>query len=315
MTFEIRKATESDSPGIRDLFARTFDRVMTAEEWAWKYPGNPDGWIAFVAEQDDRIVGHYGGWPARATIGGAETTVVSVGDVATERTVRHLGGRRNVFRCMAEEMFAHLRAAGIPFVFGFPNTRAFEVGKRFLGYRAELSIREVMYEIPPSPSGGMEREWAGASEDALWRKARAELRAGFVRDRPRVDWRYRARPDRRYRFVKLAEPGGKESACGVLSLRGENALVVDALVGRDHVVGLFGALAKEAAAMGARHLVFWQTFAGPLAAVAGNDAQRQLPGARVAEAGFSFATVPFDSAATAEFVRNAPITAGIYDDR
>jgi hypothetical protein len=35
----------------------------------------------------------------------------------------------------------------------------------------------------------------------------------------------------------------------------------------------------------------------------------------VREAGFSFVTVTFDAERTAEFVRRAAVTAGIYDDR
>jgi predicted N-acetyltransferase YhbS len=315
VSFSVRLATEADATGIRELFGRTFGRAMSAEEWRWKYPENPDGWHATVAELDGRIVGHYGGWPLRARVGGDETTIVSVGDVATEPSVRHLGGRRNAFRLMADALFETLRSRGVPFVFGFPNERALAAGARLLGYRAEFPVRTVEYEVGPGGSRGAASEWAGASYDALWERTQASLPAGLLRDRRRINWRYHARPERWYRFVTV-EDGGREAACGVLSVMGEEALVVEAAVPDESAArALFDALSAEAAALGARRLVFWETPGGPLAAISGRGAARRLPGGREGETGFSFATVPFDAEIMHEFVRSAQITAGIYDDR
>jgi len=316
VTFQVRPALPADAGGIRDLFARTFGRVMTADEWSWKYPGNPDGWYAYVAEIEGRIVGHYGGWPLRAIVGNSEETIVSVGDVATEPSVRHLGGRRNVFRSMAEEMFARLRADGVPFVFGFPNARALLAGERLLGYRAEFPVREVVYEIGSAPAAGAATasEWLDEPYDALWRSVAGGMGAGLVRDRRRMNWRYHARPDRYYRFVTLTGSRPGPRACGVLAVTGGDALVVDVVAqGEEDVLALVGALEAEAASMGARRLVFWETAVSPLAAVAGPA--RTRPGGFARDAGFSFATVPFDAARTDGFVRRAPISAGIYDDR
>lgn len=315
MSFVVRQAVPGDSSAIRELFARTFGRVMTPEEWSWKYPANPTGWIAFVAELDGRIVGHYGGWPIPVVVGGAPGTIVAIGDVATERAVRHLGGRRNVFRSMAEEMFARLRSEGVPFAFGFPNPRALSVGERLLGYQARFAVREVVYAIDaPSGAAGAASESLDESYDALWERIAGGLEAGVVCDRRRMNWRYHARPDRYYRFVTV--PGSRPGpvACGVLSVLGEEALVMDAVAGSgEGALALADALSDEAGAMGARRLVFWETPAGPLASVAGEA--RARPGGAVREAGFAFVTVTFDAGKAADFVRGKPVTAGIYDDR
>jgi len=315
MSFLVRRAVAADSTPIRDLFTRTFGRVMTPQEWSWKYPDNPDGWIAFVAEVDGRIVGHYGGWPIRTIIGGGEALIFAIGDVATDRSVRHLGGRHNVFRSMADAMFGHLRADGAPFAFGFPNPRALAAGERMLGYRPEFPVREVVYEIGAPPQGkGTASESLGEGYDDLWRRVVDSLETGVVRDRRRMNWRYHARPDRYYRFVALSGSRPGPVACGVLSVVGEEALVTDAVAeSGDTALALADALESEAAAMGARRLVFWETSAGPLAAIAGPS--RSRPGGAVREAGFSFVTVTFDAGRTADFVRKAAVTAGIYDDR
>ena len=70
---------------------------------------------------------------------------------------------------------------------------------------------------------------------------------------------------------------------------------------------------ETAGGRGLRRLVFWETSAGPLAAVAGRS--RSRPGGAVREAGFSFVTVTFDAEKTADFARRAAVMAGIYDDR
>jgi len=315
VSFLVRRATAADSGAIRELFGLTFGRPMTPAEWSWKYPDNPDGWISFVAERDGRIVGHYGGWPMLATIGGRNQTIVAVGDVATERSVRHLGGRQNVFRSMADEMFAHLRERGVPFVLGFPNPRALAAGQRLLGYRSEFPIREVVYPVDPArPRSGSSREWLDEEYDELWRRAGGALEAGVVRDRRRMNWRYHARPDRYYRFVTLARSGGGLAACGVLSVVGEEALVMEAIAGSGReALALADALEAEAGAMGASRLVFWQTPGGALSSVAGETRRRE--GGAVRDAGLALATVPFDPVPTSEFVRRASITPGIYDDR
>ena len=46
----VREATPADAPGIRRLFARVFEKEMTAQEWSWKFERNPDGWFGVVAE-------------------------------------------------------------------------------------------------------------------------------------------------------------------------------------------------------------------------------------------------------------------------
>jgi predicted N-acetyltransferase YhbS len=68
----IREATSADSPGIRRLFARAFEKEMTPEEWSWKFERNPDGWFGVVAEAGGEIVGNYAGWGMRFGMEGAE---------------------------------------------------------------------------------------------------------------------------------------------------------------------------------------------------------------------------------------------------
>ena len=100
MTFQIREAVAADAPGIRRLFSRVFGAEMAAAEWDWKFASNPDGWLGTVAILDGEVVGNYAGWAMRFRLEGEERLLYSVGDVATDQSVRALGGRRGVYRLM-----------------------------------------------------------------------------------------------------------------------------------------------------------------------------------------------------------------------
>ncbi|MGH9442643.1 MAG: GNAT family N-acetyltransferase [Thermoanaerobaculia bacterium] len=322
MSFSVRAAIPGDSGGIRELFGTVFPRVLSEAEWRWKYPENPDGWLSVVAERNGKIVGHYGGCLMAARIGGSERTIVSLGDVATDPSVRHLGGRRSVFRCMAELMFDLLRERGIPFGFGFPSARAFEVGRRLLGYRSHFPIRETRLDCASPESRD---DTAGVSDsvgpgfDRLWEKARPWLgRSCLVRDAVRANWRYQERPDRSYRMLTIPGEDG-DRAWGVISVFGETALVMDYLLeSPDPVLAerLARALAREGLAMGGRELAVWEAPGGRAWAVLDSALGRLNARRWTQEAGFSFVTaVVFEEEALQEFLRDLNLVAGIYDDR
>jgi hypothetical protein len=138
--FEVRFASESDAPGIRALFAVVFGKELSAEEWSWKYPGNPDGWLGTVTISGGQIVGNYSGSGTRFRLGGRETLAYAIGDVATHPRVRQLGGRRGVFAEMTAAFYAEVGRRHVPFCFGFPNDRALAVSHRFAGTETLLPV-------------------------------------------------------------------------------------------------------------------------------------------------------------------------------
>jgi Acetyltransferase (GNAT) domain len=318
LSFAIRRATIEDGPGICRLFSRVFPREMTLEEWQWKYPRNPDGWLSVVAEVEGQIAGHYGGWGARVIMDGRETPLFSLCDLSTDPATRQIGGRHNMFQRMAGEWNELLRARGVPFSYGFPGPHAVELGSRLVGYRTHFPVREFRFRLGDEGLGSEAgSDHVGPSFDPLWEAARALIAdSALVRDRGRVNWRYHARPDRYYRMV-CAEESGTCVAWGVLSVLEGDALVMDYLI-RDSSPELFErlwtALRSEAARMGARTLVFWEPPGGPWRRHLIEKLRRA--GGAVAEAGYSFATaVLFDEEALARFVRGLHFTPSFYDDR
>lgn len=311
--FAVRNATARDAPGIRRLFARVFGREMSEAEWRWKFEQNPDGWFGVVALQGDEVVGNYAGWGIRFLLDGRERLVYAVGDVATDPAVRTLGGRRNVFRTMADTFYSEVETRrAVPFCFGFPGGRHPRISQRVVGTRTLLPIVEkrVPCEVlRESPSDAAAGDFVDERFDPLWLSVSARSGSAIaLRDRARVNWRFHARPERYYRMVWRQGPDGF-TGWAVLSVSGENALVADYLGlapdGSD-LLPLFAAAAREASRLGARRLVFWET-PGPAAAVLG-----ELPGERV-PAGFSLDARIVDESAAQLLHDRGHLVPALYD--
>lgn len=319
MSFTIRRATPEDAPGICRLFTRVFPREMTLAEWRWKYPGNPDGWLSVVAEVDGTIAGHYGGWGARVLLEGEEVSVYSLCDLSTDPDYRQTGGRHRLFRSMAEEWNGCLKELAIPFSYGFPGPQALGLGGPLVGYRSHFPVRELVFPLADRPRpAGEGVDLVGPSFDGLWNAARSLVApAGLVRDRARANWRFHARPDRRYRMVLAEGRGGECDAWAALAALGHDALVMDYLL-RDAGTGTFeklwAAARGEAAAMGASRLIFWEPPGGPWRRLLLDKVA--AAGGEALDAGFGFATaVVHDEAAFARFAGRLHFTPGFYDDR
>lgn len=310
--FEVRAATAADAPGIRRLFTRTFGTEMPPEEWSWKFERDPDGWFGTVAVADGEIAGTYLGWGMRFLLDGLETLLYSVGDVATDRSVRSLGGRHGVYHRMADAFYEEIRSRGVPFCFGFPNPRALEISHRLVGSRTLFPVRQLVFPVdgfPPSPLGAAAGESVGESFDGLWSASAGFLTHAAVRDRARANWRFHARPTRYYRMVWLEESGAMR-AWAALSVVGPEALVADHLcfsAGGDELSPLFSACAAEARRLGARRLVFWETPSGPARAVLARLAGEPR------DAGFPMIVRAFDDGAADRFAENVHLVPALYD--
>ena len=307
---EIRDATPADAPGIRRLFERTFKSELSEEEWRWKFERDPDGWFGVVADRGGEIVGNYTGWAMRFLLDGEPRLLYSVGDVATDPSVRALG-RGGVYRAMTDAFYAKV-GREVPFCFGFPNARALRVSERIVGSRTlmPIAVRRVPVEaFGRTPSDVEAGDSVDEAFDALWEAARPAFTHAAVRDRQRANWRFHARPSRYYRMVWRRQ-GRELVGWAVLSVVGEEATVADYLgreaSGRD-LEPLFAAAAEEARRLGARRLVFWEPPGGP-----GRSVIAALPGER-ADAGFPMIVRVFDEAAVRRFGEGLHLVPALYD--
>jgi hypothetical protein len=309
--FEVRDATAADAPGIRRLFERVFGYPLSDAQWRWKFEQNPDGWRASLGVLDGEVVGHYAGWGARFLSDGATRLLYSVGDVATDPSVRALGGRRGVYREMTDAFYAGV-APVVPFCYGFPNARALRVSERIVGSRTlfPIEVVTVAAEALGRPPGDAEAgDSVDESFDPLWAEASRSLDEAPVRDRARVNWRFHARPDRYYRMV-WRRSGGAMTAWAALSVVGETATVADYLgvePGGSDLPPLFAAAADEARRLGARDLAFWIPRGGP-----GRAPIEALRGER-RDAGFPVIVRVFDERAVRRWADRVHLVPSLYD--
>jgi hypothetical protein len=311
MSLEVRDAAAADAPGIRKVFQNVFGVPLSEEEWRWKFEQDPDGWRGVVAVLDGEVVGTYLGWGARFLLDGEERLLYSVGDVATEKRVRSMGGRRSVFGAMAETFFSGV-AREVPFCYGFPGARHERVSEKIVGSRTLFPVLLVRASADSFGRPPADMETGDIAEDgyeALWRAAREGLAYAPVRNRDRVNWRFHARPGRHYRMVWRRQ-GGETTAWAALAVHAGIATVVDYL-GRDprgaDLPDLFDAAAEEARRQGASRLVFWRTPGGP-----GRRIIEELPGERL-EAGFPMISRVFDEDAVQRFAGGLQLTPSLYD--
>ena len=309
--FEVRVATAEDAPGIRKLFERIFKTELSEAEWRWKFLQDPDGWHGVVGVFDGEIVGNYAGWGMRFLLDGKPRRLYSVGDVATDPSVRALGGRRGVYLAMTEAFYGTV-GREVPFCFGFPNARALRVSERIVGSRTlfPIGLKKTPVEaFGPAPSDAEAGESVDEGFDPLWEAGRRTFTHAAVRDRARVNWRFHARPSRYYRMVWRRQ-GREIVGWTALAVVGEEATVVDFLGrepdGRD-LTSLFAAAADEARRLGARRLVFWETPGGP-----GRRAIEGLPGER-ADVGFPMIVRVFDEEAVRRFAERLHLVPSLYD--
>lgn len=219
-----RPYREGDEKSIIDLFNRVFDSSMTLEEWEWKYKKNPAvtapaDWIT-VLEKDGRIVGHFASMPFDVKY--KNKTVKSGQAIDTMLDPTEKMGIKFLYELYKCHLAANTRPL---FGFGFPNEKAYLIGKKFLGYQnlgefvqlfKRFSLRSaVKRRFPNIPSfmlniiHRLSRKFFSLSvkednryltEEAndfddrinvLWDKAKERFGITVIRNKDYLNWRYK----------------------------------------------------------------------------------------------------------------------------
>lgn len=137
--FHIRPYRSRDEESINALFNRVFNKSRPLEKWKWMYAENPAAkniaeWVT-VAETDGTIVGHYASWAVDFKFGHTVVTAAEPIDTIIDPSMK--GGIKPLAK-LIEQHFQNNHGIAA-FAYGFPNDIAYEVGKRFLGYK-DLSV-------------------------------------------------------------------------------------------------------------------------------------------------------------------------------
>ena len=204
---EIRQTREEDEEDIRTLFKICFDKELSHEEWLWKYKNSYLGTSSFVAEDNGKIIAHYGGFKMRFYSNGAVFNAYQGCDVMTHPKYRaRLFAKKGAIIKTAEAFY---KANPAEFIFGFPSERHGRLMKLQLGWESPRVINVMKkdrseFSTYRNPLLKIETGWDRISSedvDNMWMKTRDSYRLSIEKESRYILWRYRDNPRRRYEVV------------------------------------------------------------------------------------------------------------------
>lgn len=139
--YEISSAKNNDIDCIK-LFEQVFDERMPREFWNWKYSNNGED-HSVIAKQNGKVCGHYGGTPRTLVFLGREYASLQAGDVCISKKHRSFF-LKSLFYQLATVFIKNAFNGGIKFIFGFPHSKAYRLGKRLGLYKQASEIYQLV---------------------------------------------------------------------------------------------------------------------------------------------------------------------------
>ncbi|MBF0343077.1 MAG: GNAT family N-acetyltransferase [Nitrospirae bacterium] len=203
----IRSATDEDIGGLCELFRICFSKLISVEEWAWKYKNTPYGAHSYVGVDGKNIVSHFGGIRCSMEFQGQRLWAYQFCDVMTHPAYRAKSFSLKPPVLRATELFYNKHE--MDFAFGFPSERHARLHCLVLGasrrmltlYRKKLTLQDAdITKMPLRVYTG----WDGIREeelDLLWQRCRSAYPLSIVKDAKYLLWRYQKHPTRSYLVV------------------------------------------------------------------------------------------------------------------
>ena len=269
----LRPATEADEAALLTLHRKAYGSGWSLPRWRHRYHDGPHGrdlvYGAFAA--DGACLAMFCGVMLPARIGGAAHTVCRGGDVAVHPGLRATTAGPRLLLRVCRGFVEAVRDAGAAMIYGFPEPGLTRTLVRHCGYEALGDVLWLARDLAAAPivgGPGAGGPGAGAPGDGrpgdggvaveacaeLPRDAAAVYRAytenGVERSMAYMQWRYRDRTDRPYRFL-VARAGGAVVGGAVVRCDPEHAaMVLHELSVRGEAEVATGALLAAAADLG-----------------------------------------------------------------
>ena len=143
---KIRKCKKSDIPKLFKL-----DRLLeehpwnrrSKENWIWKYFGkNPAGKsIFYIALQNSKILASFAAIPIHYNLNGKKI----LASHSISMMVHPKWQNRGLIKYVVEKVLEQLKKKKLPFVYGYPNDRAYNLHKDQFGY--EDVFEQITYGV------------------------------------------------------------------------------------------------------------------------------------------------------------------------
>jgi hypothetical protein len=246
--FTVRAFRTGDEEQILQLFHRAFPHASRdVEHFRWEYQRNPDGneRIALTFDANGNLVAQYAGYPVAMIDDGRELIANQIGDVMTDRFVRHVGrGPTSILARTAQHFYDVFCRGKVAFNYGFTTDSHRQLSVRFLGsdavepvpYRVRDLIRNPFEPITRRERlmGGWQLELVNditPEFDAFFARVAPAYRFLLRRDARYLRWRYRECPDVSY-FIVAVRKWRRLAGWSVFGVRGSRLVWGDALFDR-----------------------------------------------------------------------------------
>ncbi|MFC1853793.1 GNAT family N-acetyltransferase [candidate division CSSED10-310 bacterium] len=200
----IRAYRKGDEHEIMAFDARELpseENPRTLENWSWKFSdSNPAGHaLIWIAEHNQQMVAHFAAIPYRLKVFDEELKASHTIGALVESKYQ----KRGLLMLVADKLWQEQANNQIPFTWGFPNQRAYQLHLSYLGYVDLINFDEWNLK----KSNFVERETPPAFQriqifdddvDALWRDCAPDYDIAVVRNKSYLNWRYLQRPDWQY---------------------------------------------------------------------------------------------------------------------
>ena len=200
----VRETVPEDLPALSALFESGFGHALSPLQWEWKYLALPGRARSLVAVDGNGVVtAHVGATGLPAVANGADGLLWQLVD-----WVSGIGaGLRAPLLDVGRRLLDEVPGPGdLPWVYGFPSERHYRLGRKVFGYRRAGEVRAWSGPLPSSESERVDIEagdQCGDWVEATWAACGVD---GVRRTAAYCNWRYHSRPDRYYRFYRIAGP-------------------------------------------------------------------------------------------------------------
>ncbi|MFA4919650.1 MAG: GNAT family N-acetyltransferase [Thermodesulfovibrionales bacterium] len=260
----IREYKQGDEHGIVQLFKDIFGREMTLDEWHWKYRGQGNEKVCsfVIADENGRVVGHYGGIPLRMTFHDKDIIGLATCDVMIHPEYRGIWVLKKLHHYFVD---THVKN-GVSMVYGFPTekTLLLPAEKKGLIERIETVLeasKELAFHNDPERFiyKLISLEFDDYRIDELWSSVRKFFRLSVIRDRAYFQWRYKRHPLFDYAIWGLTKRWSN-SLLGLAIFKkdeSENILLMDMVFNVKSFMPLLKEIENLAFRLGKKRLILW----------------------------------------------------------
>jgi GNAT superfamily N-acetyltransferase len=242
---EVREATVADKADILTLLREMIPGLDAEARWRWLYEANPSGHaLTWIATVDGQLAGCTSFFPFRLWLDGAPAHAALGGDGYVRPRFRRNGLGIALHAASRNAMEAHqigcmYGAPGAMNVTPLRRGGSREVGPvarwvrpvraAALGVRVPV-LRSLRIAIPRRGPALEPMRPGDPRVDAVWAKARGELRLAAVRDAAFYTWRFLQAPAQRQRAFVVVSRGQVIGACAVEPTHGGTVLQIVDLI-------------------------------------------------------------------------------------